>query len=271
MAKKKQTKTLTFLKPSWLTVLFLGVAIGIASQQIQQLRAYTNEFIQPAEHPFAQSPVPGHPTSSFIIHRPNYTLEFDASRRVPKWTFEHLTAASLEKNVDRSNFDFIEDEALPQHLRSTLADYRGSGYDRGHSACAANHRSSAEAMAGTFYLSNICPQNPACNRGHWAQLERYARDLTRDYENVYVLSGPLYLPTIEENGKRYVKYEVLGQNNVSVPTHFFKIISLEDAHGNKETQAFILPNEPIAEKTSLDCFKTTVEKVEKCAGIVFAK
>ena len=35
---------------------------------------------------------------------------------------------------------------------------RGSGYDRGHLAAAANHRSSQNSMCATFFLSNMSPQ-----------------------------------------------------------------------------------------------------------------
>lgn len=42
--------------------------------------------------------------------------------------------------------------------RATNADYRGSGFDRGHLAAAANHKWSQKAMADTFYLSNVAPQ-----------------------------------------------------------------------------------------------------------------
>lgn len=42
--------------------------------------------------------------------------------------------------------------------RSTNADFRGSGFDRGHLAAAANHKWSQKAMDDTFYLSNVAPQ-----------------------------------------------------------------------------------------------------------------
>ena len=36
--------------------------------------------------------------------------------------------------------------------------FRKSGYDRGHLAAAANHRSSQNSMCATFFLSNMSPQ-----------------------------------------------------------------------------------------------------------------
>lgn len=46
---------------------------------------------------------------------------------------------------------------------NTICDFflsiqRMSGYDRGHLAAAANHRSSQDSMCATFFLSNMSPQ-----------------------------------------------------------------------------------------------------------------
>jgi len=49
-------------------------------------------------------------------------------------------------------------------------------------------------MNDTFYLSNVCPQNPHFNRNAWNNLEKYTRSLVRHYDNVYVCTGPLYIP-----------------------------------------------------------------------------
>jgi endonuclease G len=277
MTKKKKTK-LSFLsfKSSWISALLAGVTIGIASQRIPQVRAYTDEVIQPIKHQLpiehyyiANSISPGKPLSSFQLDRSGYSLAYDAKNRNPLWVYEHLTADNIRGNTDRSHFDFKEDESFPNHLRATLADYRGQGFDRGHLAPAANHRLNDEAMADTFYMSNMCPQCPQFNRGYWSKLEKYVRDLTKEYHQVHVITGPLYLPYTDSDGKRYVKYQVIGENDVAVPTHFFKVITLDNGNGYTETQAYILPNQAIESKTPLEQFKTTIQKVEKVAGILF--
>jgi len=58
----------------------------------------------------------------------------------------------------RSDSEFFEDEELDQDFRASLADFRGSGYDRGHLAPAADHRRSQREMDETFVLSNVSPQ-----------------------------------------------------------------------------------------------------------------
>jgi endonuclease G len=148
----------------------------------------------------------------------------------PNWVAEHLTKASLIKQPEegnRLNSYFKEDKDIPELYRSHLSDYVSSGYDRGHMVPAADIHGSQEQLNETFLLSNVCPQIPlGFNRGYWAQFERFTRHLTNFFDDVYVFTGPLYLPKKDEkDGHYYVKYRVLGNPpNTSVPTHFFKVI-----------------------------------------------
>ena len=180
-----------------------------------------------------------------------------------------LTAKSLEGSVARDNFQFLEVELLPDHMRAALGDYAGSGFDRGHMAPAADCKGSEERMRDSFLLTNVCPQDPEFNRGYWAKLEKHVRDLTKVVATVHVISGPLYLPETDESGKRWVKYQVIGNNAVAAPTHFFKVIVLEDTAGNKKSLAYVLPNAPIVASTPLSQFETTIKKVESLSGIFF--
>ncbi len=92
---------------------------------------------------------------------------------------------------------------------------QGSGFDRGHLAPAGNHKQSQEHCDETFFLSNIAPQVGAgFNRDKWEHLERYVRKLTKRYKNVYVCTGPLYLPKRESDGKNYVKYFCLIRTRI---------------------------------------------------------
>ena len=44
---------------------------------------------------------------------------------------------------------------------------------------------------------------------YWNRLEMYCRDLSNRFEQVHVITGPLFLPELDqESGKTYVKYEV---------------------------------------------------------------
>jgi endonuclease G len=280
MSKKKYKQSFFHFPISWIPVLGLGFFLGIASQRIPALQSYTKQAVKKVESridfssvPHAsnwQSPANKEPVSFFYIHRPAYSLIYDASHRNPQWVYERLTAENIQGEASRSHSEFKEDDSVPTHLRATLLDYKGSKLDRGHMAPAADHKSSPAAMSDTFYMTNMCPQCPELNRGYWAKLEKHVRDLTKHNNCVHVITGPLYLPHVESDGKRYVKYQVIGKNDIAVPTHFFKVIHLEDKNGFCTTQAYIFPNTQIQSNASLDAFQTNVKAVERAAGIVFS-
>lgn len=124
-------------------------------------------------------------------------------------------------------------------------------------APAANHRLSQDLCDETFLLSNISPQVGAgFNRDKWEHLERYVRGTTKIYKNVYVCTGPLYLPKVDaQDGKSYIKYQVIGSNNVAVPTHFFKVLVGELDNQQLEMEAYVLPNEVIPDNVPLAAFQ----------------
>ncbi|XP_018548354.1 endonuclease G, mitochondrial [Lates calcarifer] len=212
----------------------------------------------------------GFPSLANIKTRESYVTSYDPRTRTASWVIEKLNLASLSGPSDRKFCDFKEDDSIHVFHRSINADYKGSGFDRGHLAAAANHKWSQKAMEDTFYLSNVAPQNPHLNQNTWNNLEKLCRSLTKRYLNVYVCTGPLYLPRQEADGKLYVRYQVIGRNHVAVPTHFFKVLILEQVDGRGvELRSYLLPNEPIDEKVPLERFLVPIETIERASGLLF--
>lgn len=213
----------------------------------------------------------GFPGNTNLKMRNNYVLSYDQRCRNPIWVFEHLTKDNIShtsETVERKNFDFYEDETVPSSFRATNKDYYKSGFDRGHLAAAANHRAYPEWMKETFLLTNISPQTPALNQITWNNLEKYTRSLTHHYDEVYVCSGPLYLPQRSlQDGKLYVTYQVLEPNHVAVPTHFFKVIVCHKK-GFYDLQCYVMPNEDIKDpEQKIENFLTPLDAVEKASGL----
>ncbi|KAF2235713.1 hypothetical protein EV356DRAFT_444428 [Viridothelium virens] len=203
------------------------------------------------------------------------TSSFDRRTRNPSWVAEHITPASLAMHVgDRKHSYFAEDESIPEKFRGKLKDYFRSGYDRGHQVPAADAKWSQEAMDDTFALSNMCPQvGDGFNRDYWAHFEDFCRRLTTHYPSVRIVTGPLYLPRKEQDGKWRVSYEVIGEPpNIAVPTHFYKVIFGEDGAtgGNVAVGAFVLPNAPIDSSKPLQDFEVPLGAVERASGLEFA-
>lgn len=102
----------------------------------------------------------GYPSLDNLRIFENYVLSYDRRNRVANWVFEHLNSQKLKpaEDTDRGKSEFKEDPFIHPFFRSTNQDYKGSGYDRGHLAAAANHRSHQKFMDQTFFLSNMAPQ-----------------------------------------------------------------------------------------------------------------
>ncbi|KAL5109600.1 Ran GTPase-activating protein 1 [Taenia crassiceps] len=230
-------------------------------------------FSRPLPVPVAQV---GLPSVESVKVLPGFLCLYDRRSRIPRWTLEHLTNGNLsgdEKDlVDRREFVFAEDFGEPPEFRSTNLDYADSGFDRGHMAAAGNNKFNADGMEKTFILSNIAPQvGYGFNRGIWNNLEKYIRGMARRSANVVVVTGPLFLPSSipSKRGHRQVIYEVIGRNNVAVPTHFFKAVAVQgEPQGSWRTYAWVIPNREIPEGTHVNAFALPLKDVERAAGLI---
>ncbi|EPY83303.1 TBC1 domain family member 13 [Camelus ferus] len=126
-----------------------------------------------------------------------------------------------------------------------------------------------QLLEGDFTVNMRLLQVPHLNQNAWNNLEKYSRSLTRTYQNVYVCTGPLFLPRTEADGKSYVKYQVIGKNHVAVPTHFFKVLILEAAGGQIELRSYVMPNAPVDETIPLERFLVPIESIERASGLLF--
>ncbi|ORE02336.1 hypothetical protein BCV72DRAFT_54045 [Rhizopus microsporus var. microsporus] len=234
-----------------------------------------------------------------LFERHAYTVSYNRRDRIPYWVGEHLTVENLQRGngVSRDKSRFKEDSELPDMFRAFPKDYTGSGYDRGHMAPAADAVATQTEMDETFLMSNIAPQvGPGFNRDYWAFLEKFCRDITHNFTDVYVYSGPLFLPRVNRNthalgetgirfdgrgimseeivGATKLKYEMtydmIGTNgpSVAVPTHFFKVLlALKD--GQYLSGAFVLPNQAINRGVPLTQFQMDLRAIERASGLQF--
>ncbi len=198
-----------------------------------------------------------------VLSYSGFSLQYDAQRKIPFYTYEYLSKESLKRNVSRSQQHFKKDPAIYHLHQSSPNDYSKAAFDKGHMVPAADQLSSKELLDKTFLLSNICPQNSALNRGLWAKLEQQVRSQVADNQNIEVVTGPLFLSHPEGN-KRYVSYQVIGENEVAVPTHFFKLI-----YANGKALAYVIPNVQMESSASLEQYQVSLDYLEKVSGLHF--
>ena len=212
----------------------------------------------------------GYPTMDNIKQFQDHVLAYSNIYKGPLWVCECLSDynVNINKNVTRDNAKFKPDNTIHPIFRAYNSDYLHSGYDRGHLAAAANHRHSQFAMNDTFYLSNICPQTgKGLNRSKWNQLEKRGRALSRKHGSAHILSGPLYLPTVMGNEK-FVKYQLIGDNNVAVPSHFFKVMVTPSKNGGFNVESYVMPNEEIRDDIPISSYIVPKSAIEKGAGFL---
>jgi len=261
--KKKKHHTGRFLK--WALVIGIGVAMACSGK----MKSYINwdAIEQDAKsllpESYTSTPAPEGleiPKSTSgkqgqIIVRTGYTLAYDAQTKTPQWVAWELTRAETEGNEPRTNIFMPDPKFKGEQVEH--GDYIRSGYDRGHMAPAGDMRWSKNAMQESFYMSNICPQNPQLNGGLWNDLENKCRSWARKYNKVYIACGPVY----QGKGKGYI-----GKHRVKVPDAFFKVILINDAR-KTIAMGFFFENETCTRP--LKKYLTSVDQIEQLTGMDF--
>ena len=192
-------------------------------------------------------------TGNEIITHAQYSLSYHESHEQAEWVAYELTSREVNKICDRTD-DFREDPQVSTGSAS-LADYKGSGYDRGHLSPAADNKINCPtAMSESFFMSNISPQTAGFNRGVWRRLESLVRDWALKYKKIYIVTGPIFVSNIE----------TIGSNNVTVPGKYYKVIL---NFKRKEGIGFILSHESSSEP--LSSFVVSIDEVENQTGLDF--
>ncbi len=189
-----------------------------------------------------------------VVTHSGYSLVYNESHEQASWVAYELTKEETNKIYERTD-KFLHDPDVKTGTANTK-DYSGNGYDRGHLAPASDMGWSANAMAESFYYSNISPQDKSFNRGIWKRLEELVRTWAVENNSVYVVTGPVLTSGLSS----------IGANKVSVPKYFYKVI-LDYTEPGIKGIGFIMEN--ARSSSPLQNFVVTIDSVEKFTGIDF--
>ena len=103
------------------------------------------------------------PDTNQVVKHTAFWLSYSEPHEQAEWVYYILTPERVSGTEKRKN-NFRADPAVLTGS-ATLADYKGSGYDRGHLCPAADNTHTKEAMSESFFMSNMSPQEPGFNRG----------------------------------------------------------------------------------------------------------
>ncbi|CAM3732072.1 DNA/RNA non-specific endonuclease [Polynucleobacter arcticus] len=143
----------------------------------------------------------------------DFAIYYSPIDKKPIYTVEKLNAEQFQAPHPRRTNRFYEEARLPFHERSLLADYRGSGFDRGHNVPAGD-MTRERGMAQSFSLANMMPQARQNNQGIWAKrVEEPTRMyIKRAQGDIFVFTG-----SVGQAGS-------IGKSKVTVPSHLYKLV-----------------------------------------------
>ena len=198
---------------------------------------------------------PAYEANQAIIERPYYTIRYSEEHEQALWVAYKLSSDSLnQKRFDRTD-DFRKDPRI-RTGSAELSDYKGSGYDRGHLAPAADFSYDEFALSQSFYMSNMSPQAPSFNRGIWKKLEDRVRKWATKNTEIYIVTGPVLNK----------KLKTIGNNEVSIPEYYYKVV-LDITKPEIKAIAFLMKNEKST--ASLSSFVVPIDRIEELTQIDF--
>ena len=136
---------------------------------------------------------------------------------------------------DRAGITF---KAHPGVNGSSSSDYVDNVYDKGHLAPANTFACSKEWLKETFSYANCALQHEGLNRGAWAQLERFERNLAGLYDDVQVRIEIFFSDEWTTNS-----------DPARIPASFVKSVTWVENDGKEKTISFDFPNEDTTGKT----------------------
>lgn len=232
----------------------LSLAAILAAFMLFELWWSTSEMDSDKEVFEAVSGAVLRPSSSknIAISHNHYALSYRPDYEQAEWVAYWLLPQHLTQD-DRQRPYFEIDDKVPGNS-AHWRNYKGSGYDRGHLCPAGDRRFSEQAYNETFFTSNVSPQDREFNAGIWNRLEQQIRRWCKRYGDLYIVTGGVLQPQLEE----------IGDEGVEVPEYFYKIVYRPS---DEAVVSYLIPNQE--QQLPLSHFEIAVDELEAKTGIDF--
>lgn len=200
----------------------------------------------------------------------DFSLEWNPTKRHSHWVAYRFDNITAQKRWSRANWEstswggdpFQEDPTIPSQCRTTLSDYKGSGYDRGHLCPSGDRLYSKDANEHTYYLSNMSPQKNSFNSGIWLELE----NLTRSWGSSPTIVDTLYIckgGTISDN--QIIK----TVNDMPIPQYYFMAFVALKGSTYKGIAFWLEHDKKYSKPYDLKQYAMSIDELETKTGIDF--
>jgi endonuclease G, mitochondrial len=225
----------------------LGTDTSAASRRTADLPPVATGFQSCSAHFYRGSPPVLDMPKAAATYGPLRALCYDqfavlhaGALKGPLFSAERLNAEALREGASVKRPDgrkaFFADARLPARERAQLEDYAGESrlpkeerHDRGHLTPARDMRDD-RAMAQSFSLANVVPQNSINNQQAWNKIEKDTRAyVMRASGTVTIITGAYYAASPAR----------LGGDGPAIPSALYKLVH-DDSTGR--SWAHWLPN-----------------------------
>lgn len=199
---------------------------------------------------------------NYLMIKPQYTLSYNNTKHIPNWVSWHVDSTNLGL-VDRQN-NFRSDSTLPvSWYHVTPADYKNSGFDKGHQCPSGDRTDDSQNNSATFLMTNMIPQAPKNNEITWKNLEDYSRTLVQAHNELYIICGVSGQGGIGKKGSALT----VGKN-VVVPANTWKIIVVVPTKSHVVTDStrvitVLMPNTQDCSKQPWGKYRVSVDSIEE--------
>lgn len=214
-----------------------------------------------------------------LLTRMSYTTSYNKQTKCPNWVAWHLTAEHTEGEFSRRGVPYFEEngeacgigkvnretskgdyfvdvEAEMPRQEFSDWDVMPVGMSHGHICPAGDNKWSKAAMNQSFLLTNMCPQTEKLNGGGWKKLEEKCRDWAIKYEDIYIVSGPIFYEGVRR---------CFGKNKIGIPDAFFKVVLC--VNGKPKAIGFIYSNDSSSQSMAQNVH--SVNEIEEIVGMDF--
>ena len=189
-----------------------------------------------------------------IVAHSHYKLSYAEAHEQAEWVMYTLQGSGLNPSIGRTD-NFRPDPGVSTGT-AKLSDYRGSGFDRGHLAPAADMKYTNTSMSESFFMSNMSPQTPSFNRQIWRKIESQFRNWGHEYGKIIIVTGPVL------NGDYSGS---IGSSGVTVPKYYYKVAI--DPNNLERNIAVLIENK--GSSANLQSFVVSIDYLESLTGIDF--
>jgi endonuclease G len=193
-----------------------------------------------------------------IVKKQAYQACYNYELKATLFTIHRMRAVDLKKQgYPRDHIKFYEEQDIPQKYRATLADWRGSGFDRSHLVANDDMNHNIRNQKETFSLVCQSMHYPSVNQQAIGAIEKLLRRLTISNGTAIIYSGNIF---DRINPKR------VGPGLVAVPKATYKVAYFP----KKGTKiAFLVENTEGKKSTKASDFRVSVDDLEKQVGFKF--